>query len=339
MTRSLHLVLSVLVIALVLSCSESTQPITGPSGTSPAVLNFVGGVTDPTGDATSDPRSPYDPDLVGAMISCDGEMISFTVEFAAGSFSPESVYVGFHLDTDQDPTTGFPGVDLANNDAGIIGEEFVLYVGDQGPGARLLKFVSLPNNFVQVDTYPVTVNPLGYTVMVPVGDFDGDDGAMNYKLTGQGVITFGHWTGVLDYMPDLGLAPGTSLRCPNLVTIDIKPGSYPNSINCRNENGNIAVAILGGPDLDVTTIDYTTVRFEGAAEWHVDKKTGMPRRHLEDANWDGYLDLVFHFHLADTALDCDSMEGTLTGTFSGGDEFMGTDSVRMVDKLDTPMGP
>jgi hypothetical protein len=341
MTRTLILVLLAVMVGFAVSCSDSDQPVTAPGGGDPAVLplNFVGGVTDPAGDAIPHPDSEFDPDLIGAMVSCDGEMITFTVECTAESFAPEGVYIGFHLDADQDPATGFPGVDLANNDAGIIGEEFVLYVGDTGPMARLLKFVSLPNNYVQVGTYGVTVDPNGYTVMVPVGDFDGDDGAMNYKLTGQGVITPGHWTGVRDYMPDLGLPPGSSARCPNLMTIDIKPGSYPNSVNCRNENANIAVAILGAPDFDVSMVDWTTAVFEGATEWHVDKQTGIPRRHLEDVDMDGYMDLVFHFHLVDTVLDCDSTEGTLTVLLYDGTELMGTDSIRMVDKLDTPMGP
>jgi hypothetical protein len=341
MTRTLILVLLAVMVGFAVSCSEADRPITAPNGGDPAILplNFVGGVTDPAGDAVSDPRSDYDPDLVGAMVSCDGAMIHFTVECTPESFAPEGVYLGFQLDADQDPATGFPGVDLANNDAGIVGLEYVLYVGDAGPLARLFRFVSLPNSFVLVDTYPVTVNPAGYTVMVPVGDFGGDDGAMNYKLTAQGVITPGHWTGVLDYMPDLGLPPGSSQRCPNLVTIDIKPGSYPNSVNCRNENANIPVAILGSYDLDVSMIDHTTVVFEGATEWHVDKQTGEPRRHMEDVNGDGIMDLVFHFHLVDTTLTCDSTEGTLTALFHDGTEVMGTDTIRMVDKLDTPMGP
>lgn len=42
------------------------------------------------------------------------------------------------------------------------------------------------------------------------------------------------------------------------VTIDIKPGSYPNSINLGS-NGNVLVAIFSTEDFDATTVDPLTV--------------------------------------------------------------------------------
>ena len=118
---------------------------------------------------------------------------------------------------------------------------------------------------------------------------------------------------------------------PPLANIDIKPGSSPNSINCNNEKGIIAVAILTTEDFDATTVDHTTVTFEGASETHVDK-TGEPRRHEEDVDGDGDIDLVFHFRLGDTDLTCDSTVGTLTGENFDGQLIVGTDTLRMVDK-------
>ena len=109
------------------------------------------------------------------------------------------------------------------------------------------------------------------------------------------------------------------------VDIDIKPGSDPNSINCNNENEVITVAILTTDSFDATTVDHTTVIFEGASESHVDKKTGVARRHEEDVDEDGDTDLVLHFRLGETDLDCDSTDGTLTG-----DGIEGIDAVRMV---------
>ena len=95
------------------------------------------------------------------------------------------------------------------------------------------------------------------------------------------------------------------------VDIDIKPGNDPNSINCNNENETIAVAILSTDDFDATTVDHTTVTFEGASETHVDKKTGSARRHEEDVDGDGDTDLVLDFRLGDTDLTCGSTEGKL----------------------------
>ncbi len=121
-----------------------------------------------------------------------------------------------------------------------------------------------------------------------------------------------------------------------VVDIDIKPGSDPNSINCNNENESIAVAILTTDDFDATTVDHTTVTFEGASETHVDKKTGAPKRHEEDVDGDGDTDLVLHFRLGDTDLDCESTEGTLTGETFDGQAIEGTDAVRMIDRVGGP---
>ncbi len=115
-----------------------------------------------------------------------------------------------------------------------------------------------------------------------------------------------------------------------MVAVDIKPGSDPNSINCTNDKGVIPVAILTTPDFDATAVDHTTVTFEGATETHIDKKTGLPRRHEEDVDGDGDTDLVFHFRFGDTSLDCSSTEGTLTGETLDGTPIEGTDAVRMV---------
>ena len=114
------------------------------------------------------------------------------------------------------------------------------------------------------------------------------------------------------------------------VSIDIKPGSYPNSISCMNRKESITVAVLTTDSFDAMSVDHTTVIFEGAREIHVDRKTGLPLRHIEDVDFDGDLDLVFHFMRRDTALTCSSTTGTLTGMTYDGIPIEGTDSVRMV---------
>ena len=47
------------------------------------------------------------------------------------------------------------------------------------------------------------------------------------------------------------------------VTIDIKPGSYPNSINIGSE-GNVPVAVFSTYTFDATTIDPLTVTLASA---------------------------------------------------------------------------
>ena len=116
------------------------------------------------------------------------------------------------------------------------------------------------------------------------------------------------------------------------VVVDIKPGSDPNSVNCKNENEVVTVAVLTTDTFDALSIDATTVTFEGAGETHADKKTGEPQRHEEDVDKDGDIDLVFHFRLGDTNLACSATEGTLTGSTYDGLRIIGVDSIRMIDK-------
>lgn len=113
------------------------------------------------------------------------------------------------------------------------------------------------------------------------------------------------------------------------VGIDIKPGGYPNSINCSsNGNGVITVAILTTSTFDALDVDHTTVRFEGASERHTHQ--GSLTRHEQDVDNDGDLDLVFHFQYNQTTLSCSSTTGTLTGNTFCGQAISGWDTVNMV---------
>ena len=66
--------------------------------------------------------------------------------------------------------------------------------------------------------------------------------------------------------------------------------------------------------------------------------TGVPRRHEEDVNGDGLIDLAFHFRFYQTGLTCGSTEGTLVGSTFDGQAVEGTDAVRMIDPLQNPGG-
>jgi len=124
------------------------------------------------------------------------------------------------------------------------------------------------------------------------------------------------------------------------VGIDVKPGSDPNSYPCKDVNKEIPVAVLSTEDFDATTIDADTVRYgvngNEAAEVH--QKKGEAKRHVEDKNKDGLLDMVFHFKLSDTGFSCSDiatgeksvlLSSTLTGKTTD-EVFEGTDSLRLV---------
>ena len=74
------------------------------------------------------------------------------------------------------------------------------------------------------------------------------------------------------------------------LTIDIKPGSYPNSINLGS-NGVVPVAILSSADFDATVIPADTVFLAGSGV-AVRGKGNKLLAHEEDVNEDGFIDLV-----------------------------------------------
>jgi hypothetical protein len=85
--------------------------------------------------------------------------------------------------------------------------------------------------------------------------------------------------------------------------LDIKPGSYPNSINTKS-NGVISVALLGTDTFDVTTVDVTTLRFgpNDALPAHDLTDLEVYAEHLQDVNYDGYTDLVSHYKTKQTGI-------------------------------------
>jgi parallel beta-helix repeat protein len=151
---------------------------------------------------------------------------------------------------------------------------------------------------------------------LPDYDFEGDDRILDGNGDGTATVDMG--------VDEFEL---TAI----MVLIDIKPGGDPNSLMCYNEKGVITVAILTSPEFDATTVDHTTVTFEGASEIHVDNRSGEPTRHEKDVDRDGDTDLVFHFRLGDTNLTCESTAGTLRGETLDDQAIKGTDAVRMID--------
>ena len=111
---------------------------------------------------------------------------------------------------------------------------------------------------------------------------------------------------------------------PLPVSIDIKPGSDPNSINLRSR-GVIPVAVLTTATFDATTVDPTTVRFG---------KTGTEATPvqfaLKDVDLDGDIDRILHFKTQNTGILCGDTSASLTGQTFDGQMIKGSDSVNTV---------
>lgn len=114
------------------------------------------------------------------------------------------------------------------------------------------------------------------------------------------------------------------------VNVDVKPGSYPNSI-CLNDQGLLPVAILGSADVDVHDINPATVQANGLS---IAVTGSVKKPHLmwslEDVNLDGYMDMVVHFDVQGLGLDESYVALHITGSLWNGESFDGSDSVRIV---------
>jgi hypothetical protein len=108
------------------------------------------------------------------------------------------------------------------------------------------------------------------------------------------------------------------------VIIDVKPGKVPNSINV-NSGQKVPVVVLTTGDFDAVQVDVTTVAFGpgGATEVH-------GKSHVVDIDLDGDMDVLFHFDVQETGLECGDAEVNLIGETFGGIPIEGTDSVRII---------
>ena len=111
------------------------------------------------------------------------------------------------------------------------------------------------------------------------------------------------------------------------VTVDIKPGSYPNSINPRSK-GTIPVAILSSMDFDAPTeVDTESLTFGPTGD---EESLAFCSPSSEDVNDDGYVDLVCHFYTQMTGFECGDEKGILKGQTVDETPVEGSESVRIV---------
>ena len=169
----------------------------------------------------------------------------------------------------------------------------------------------------------ITANPLSQADLVVIKDdvvdpvTVGDDDTSDFILDSWVLVEEG------------------SIRVTKIIPdIDIKPGSFPNSINAKS-NGLVPVAILGSATFDVTQVDVTTLEFGpgGATPAHDLTDLDTYFEHLQDVNDDGFLDLVSHYRQKEVGLQSGDTTATLSGNLLpefGGIDICGTDSVRLL---------
>jgi hypothetical protein len=149
----------------------------------------------------------------------------------------------------------------------------------------------------------------------------------------------------------IGFEQMTITVLPTEVAVDVKPGSCPNPLNTAS-NGVLPVAILGTPDLDVTTIDPASVRLAGVAPLRSSlEDVGTPfepytgkvdcEYDCNDYGADGFMDATFKFDRQEVLAALGSPDEDvcvvmhLTGSFReefGGGAIVGEDVVGVMKR-------
>ena len=118
-----------------------------------------------------------------------------------------------------------------------------------------------------------------------------------------------------------------------IISIDIKPGSYPSSVKCKKTKNSVPVAIFGSATFDVLTVNLATLSLNGVGVRETHGKI-----HIMDANEDAYPDAVLHL---DSKGVCKATEDaplkqtvfvTLAGLNLDGNNFEGTGDIRIVSR-------
>jgi hypothetical protein len=136
-----------------------------------------------------------------------------------------------------------------------------------------------------------------------------------------GVLSFQTWSP----------ASAQEMTCTHTpVSIDIKPGSYPNSIRL-SARGVVPVAVLTTADFDASQFTPEMAHLNDAM---ADGCTGATAQRWtrDDVNKDGRPDLVFFFRTQDLTLTPSSTAASLMAHGSYGSttlHIMGTDLVRV----------
>src|SRR5262249_35567110 len=117
------------------------------------------------------------------------------------------------------------------------------------------------------------------------------------------------------------VAIGAAVPTRTTVEIDIKPGTFPNSINPRSK-GVLPVAIVATNTFDPATVDPTTVRFGRTGT-----QTAPVHFALQDVNGDGKTDMILQFNTQETGIVCGDTFASLTGQTVGGLAIRGSDSI------------
>jgi hypothetical protein len=128
------------------------------------------------------------------------------------------------------------------------------------------------------------------------------------------------FSGVVRFSVVVGLIPDTIA-----VTIDIKPGETPNSVNPRNR-GVIPVGILSTAAFSAPAM----IRTNSLTFGRTGDEPSLAFCASQDLNGDGRTDLICHFETEKTDFRSGVTKGVLRGKTTSNINIQGEDSIRIV---------
>ncbi|NHJ87227.1 MAG: DUF2341 domain-containing protein [Asgard group archaeon] len=223
---------------------------------------------------------------------------------------------------------------------------FYEYIVNDGSGYTLYSPWSAGKNREWRETVRTSVAKVNYYLFEEDGSLLASAVNQNYAWSTVSTIThirvvasvyrntnaYISWIRVRNYVssePSWG-TPGEEHFFPLVyeVSIDIKPGSYPNSINPKS-NGKIPVAILTTEDFDASQVAPNSINFLDAVPsmWSMD-----------DVDKDGDIDMILHFKINELNFSQLVDEGGeylyayLSGETIDDETFFGKDTVNLIQE-------
>ena len=216
-------------------------------------------------------------------------------------------------------TTNFPGNSAEASALSIQTDGKLVVAGDTDTGTDFNFALTRYNPDGSLDS---TFGSSGRVTTDFAGSFDVAL-ALAIQADGKLVAAGGAFIGdSLDFA--LARYQGSGLSSELQVTIDIKPGGFPNSINPKSR-GVTPVAILTTATFNATTVKPSTVRFGATGT-----EAAPARSALEDVDGDGDIDMILHFSTQSIGIHCGDTEEILTGETFSGQAISGSDSIRPV---------
>jgi len=208
------------------------------------------------------------------------------------------------------------------NTGGTYDVVIMLHATSDTTGEAYMTINGEPQGFYDPDWHsgPADLVPTGMT-------FSGDMKHLRvfYELYGYGAT---HTVAFENIAVDGHLSEQPMTPCLERP-IDIKPGSYPNSINPKSK-GNIPVAILSTTEFDAPDeVDQGSLTFGATGD---EDSLAFCSPSPEDINDDGLYDLVCHFYTQKAGLMAGDEEAFLKGYMNDGEFFWSTDVVNIVPK-------